>query len=368
MPTEKAHGYQIAKMCEEFANLGIEVELWVPNVKNYIKEDCFTYYNLRKNFKVKKIKLNPCCRIFKFKEKYYFFVRNIYFSLKCFFKFKEKDTIIYTRDVWVGWLFGRRGYRTVYEAHSWPESKIGFYKFFLRKIGKVVVITNNLKKKFLKEGFNKNKILVAPDGADLKKFDIRISRKEARRKLDLPPDKRIILYTGHLYKWKGAQVLADSAKYLPEGAVIYFVGGLDSDRKNFINKNKELIRQGKVVSIKNQPHKLIPFWLKAADVLVLPNLETENISRYYTSPLKLFEYMASQRPIVASALPSIKEILGKESSVLVEPGNPFALAQGINKILDNEELGRKLAGKAYNIVQEYSWNKRAQRILNFIML
>ena len=95
-------------------------------------------------------------------------------------------------------------------------------------------------------------------------------------------------------------------------------------------------------------------------------LQTEIISAKYTSPLKMFEYMASGCPIVAQNLPSFREVLSGENSFLVEPGNAKALADQIAWVFDNEELAKNKASKAIEDIQEYTWKKRAEKILNFI--
>ncbi len=77
--------------------------------------------------------------------------------------------------------------------------------------------------------------------------------------------------------------------------------------------------------------------------------------------------MAARVPIVASKLPSIEEILQDGiNSCLVEPNNPKALAEGITYVLENEERARILADRAYQDVQQFTWKKRAQHILDFI--
>ncbi len=77
--------------------------------------------------------------------------------------------------------------------------------------------------------------------------------------------------------------------------------------------------------------------------------------------------MATGRPIVASDLPAIREILNENNSVLVPAGEPDKLADGIRKILENKELAEKLSDQALREVQEYSWEKRADKILRFII-
>jgi glycosyltransferase involved in cell wall biosynthesis len=87
------------------------------------------------------------------------------------------------------------------------------------------------------------------------------------------------------------------------------------------------------------------------------------VSNAFTSPLKLFEYMAAGRPIVASDLPSIREILAHErNALLITPGNPQAVTAAIRRLNDDRALGRRLAGQALIDAAEYTWAKRAERL------
>jgi glycosyltransferase involved in cell wall biosynthesis len=102
--------------------------------------------------------------------------------------------------------------------------------------------------------------------------------------------------------------------------------------------------------------------LREADVLTLPN-PASAISSEFTSPLKLFEYMASGRPIVASDLASLREVLRDEqNALLVDAGNPQALVAAIVRIKDDPELGRRLAGQAMLDVRDFTWARRAERL------
>jgi glycosyltransferase involved in cell wall biosynthesis len=85
----------------------------------------------------------------------------------------------------------------------------------------------------------------------------------------------------------------------------------------------------------------------------------------FTSPIKLFEYMASRRPIVATSLPSIKEILKDGSNaLLVGPDDVDLLVKGIKRVLEDHALAEKLAAQAGSDVKKYTWEKRVKRILN----
>jgi glycosyltransferase involved in cell wall biosynthesis len=88
---------------------------------------------------------------------------------------------------------------------------------------------------------------------------------------------------------------------------------------------------------------------------------------YYTSPLKLFEYMAAGVPVVASDLPALREVLRDgENAVLVAPDDPGALAQGIRRVLEDKPLADRLAAQARRDAQAHTWTARAQAILEFI--
>ena len=378
MPTEKAYGIQIAKMCEAFAlqynpnlqiypnapNNRIEVELVIPHRKNSIKEDIFEYYGVKRNFRVVRL-FSPDFYLPGKLDKLAFLIKNFLSAKMLFFYVLfQKADIIFSRDELPLYFLSFFKNNLIFEAHKFSSRRFRFYRRFKKLDLKIVTISKGLKDEFIKFGFNPKNIIVAHDGVDLNKFNLDITREEARRRTNLPPDKKIIMYTGHLFDWKGVYVLAEAADLLSDSLVV-FIGGTDSDITDFKNRFKD---KENVLILGQKEHREIPFFLKAADVLVLPNSGKELISRSYTSPLKLFEYMASGRPIVASALPSIKEILNKDNSVLVESDSTTSLAEGIRKVLNDKDLARKISEKAFEDVKDFTWAKRTDKILNFIIL
>ena len=361
IPTEKAHGIHIMQMCEALAN-SAEVELVIPDRHNPLKEDPFGYYGIERNFKIIKL---PCLDLIPF-HKYLghfgLWVESVTFSISLFLYILLKSAdIFYARDKYALPLsFFKKNF--ILEIHTFPKH-YNLYAPFLKKVKKIVVITQGLKNLFAGKGISEDKLLVAPDGVDLQKFEIRNTKSEIRGKLGLPRDKKIVLYTGHLYGWKGVQTLAEASQLLPEEAEVYFVGGTAEDIKKF---RLQVAGCGlQVMVVGHRPHSEIPYWLKAADVLVLPNSGKEDISKYWTSPLKMFEYMASSSPIVASDLLSIGEILNKENAVMVEPDNPRSLAEGIKKVLQDQSLSDRISAKAFQDVQQYAWAQRVNKILAF---
>ncbi len=368
MPTEKAHGIQIAKMCEAFAGLGVDVNLIAPFRISDVKENLFDYYSVKKSFRFKKI-FSPDFYLPGILDKISFVIKNFISAvvLSIYALFLEPD-VIYSRDEPVVFFlsFLVKPQKLIFEAHKFPHSRLFFYRRFKKKNLKVITISQGLKSKFIGLGFKSENILVAPDGVDIEQFNTDQTKEECRNKLDLPQNKKIILYAGHLFDWKGVETLLSAAEYLEDDCLVVVVGGTENDLKKYqlrLNNNQF---KNKIRMLGHKPHKLIPVFLKAADVLVLPNSGKEAISNSFTSPLKLFEYMTSKRPIVASDLLSIREVLDENSAILIKPDNPSALAEGIKIVLKDNLLSDKISHNAFEKVQRYSWSNRARNILSVI--
>lgn len=365
IPTEKAHGYQICKMCEEFGGLGSMVELWVPARKNHIKQDIFSYYNLKKNFQIRYLKTFDFFRLEKLIGRYASYFQSLFFFVKLLFIKVGQGRIIYTRSPEIAWLFKTRGYKTVYEAHNWPGTKTEFYKFLLKKVDLIVCNSVGTEKKYQDNGFKNT--LLAPNGVDLKDFAVNKDKAGLRKEYGLPADKKIVMYVGHLYKWKGADIILQAADLLKNNKSIEFVlvGGTAND----INKYKERLK-GKELNNVNlfgyRNKREIPGLMKAADILLLPNVPVTEESVNYTSPIKMFEYMAAGRPIIASDLPSIREALNKNNALLVPAGDAQKLVGAIEDLIVNKTLADKISAQAEMDAEKYTWGMRAENVLSKI--
>ncbi len=169
---------------------------------------------------------------------------------------------------------------------------------------------------------------------------------------------------------KGIPEIIESAKYLVKEFPkirFYFVGGPLGREKKYRNIIDEIhLPQEMFVFLGKQPVKEVPYWLKASDILLMPHPKNIFYS-YYVSPLKMFEYMASKRPIVGSKLPAIEEILtdGK-NALLGKPGEPRSIEAHIRKLLLNRSLREELSDQAFRDVQEYTWEKRVTRIVEHL--
>ena len=207
--------------------------------------------------------------------------------------------------------------------------------------------------------------MTVPDGVDLYRFENMPDQLKARQALGLPAQRKIISYTGHLYAWKGADTLVAAAHFLSDEYLICLVGGTPEDVAQMRRFVTEQNLTEKVRVIGHIPPTNIPAYLAASDILVLPNSGKQAISRYYTSPLKLFEYMAARRPMVASDLPAIREILNETNAVFFRPDQPYELAQQIQWVVDHPSESESLADQARTDVEMYTWHNRAKRIIEF---
>ncbi len=154
---------------------------------------------------------------------------------------------------------------------------------------------------------------------------------------------------------------------VPPGAVLEVVGG-DPAGSRVAELAALATAQGVGERVRFRglvPHGEVAALYRRADCLVLPNRRTV-IGGFFSSPIKLFEYMASGAPIVASDLPAIREVLrDRENALLVAPESPAALAGGIATVLGDRLLGAALAARAREDVAAYTWDRRTDRLVAF---
>ncbi|MBX4189059.1 glycosyltransferase [Candidatus Parcubacteria bacterium] len=358
MPTERAHGIQIMEMCKAFSTLGFDLELIVPNRKTDITDDPFAYYDIDKTFEIKKL---WCLDLVKW-GRVGFWIQSLTFAKSVLWYVLAKDGIFYTRDEPIAFFLSAFGKRITWEAHMGQKNL--FVRTLIKLHTKIVVITDGLKNLYSSLGVRKGELMVAPDGADIDRFDIDVTQNEARKQLNLPLNKKIVLYKGSLSTWKGPGTLAQAARFIQtQDVLVVFIGGKPEDVEAFKKEFKDITN---LLILGNRPRKETPVYQKAADVLVIPNSAKEDISKLYTSPMKLFGYMAGGVPIVSSDLPSLREVLSESSAYLCIPDDPQSLAQTIDKVFQEYANAEIKARRALEEVRKYSWKNRAEQIINFI--
>lgn len=369
IPTEKAHGFQVMKMCEAFSKLGIQVELFIPKRLNAIKDSPFDYYNIREIFDIKKVPVIDLIPLSKFLGSFANFIESLTFAIFAISKLpKDGNYIVYSRDQFILWFLSFTNKKFVYEVHSFP-GKPKFYKRIWRKAHKIITITHGIKNLIIKRGIPEDKIIVASDAVDLEVFDaISANKDELRDELNLPKDNFIVGYVGKfktLEMEKGIAVMLEALPMVDKDVKMIFVGGEELE----INSYKALSNRFNVYSqalfFGYQPHIKAIKYMKAADALVIPFPNKPHYA-FYASPLKLFEYMAAGRPIISSDLPALREILNEKNALFFKPDDSADLARSIKMLKSSQMLGYHISQQALADVKEYTWDKRAQRILEFI--
>lgn len=381
LPTQKAHGYQIMKMCEALAQQGVSVELMVPRRKRFIADDPFAYWAVARAFRIVALPTSDFISWRTVPRKIAFLIDAASFAFQVFRYTRKKRDInaVFTRDREIVFLSAVLKIPMIFEIHFLPRA-LFLYKIFCRRLYKIVTITNALKFLLVNAGFEESRIVVLPDAVDLKMFSENIDQYAAREKLQnikkdfyIPENAFVVLYAGQLFTWKGVGTLAkifswneagtahNAGLLLPQNAFFVIVGGeqsaLDAFKPHF---GENVLFAGQ------RPASEIPLWLRAADILVLPNSAKYPISKYYTSPMKLFEYMASGVPMVVSKLPSLEEIVSEKEAFFFEPDDPHDLARAIREVTENKNDAQNRAARAREKVKQYTWENRARRIYDIL--
>jgi len=368
LPNERPHGIQIIKTCEALKKQGVDVELWVAargKIRNRKLEEIFSFYGIKGGFNIKVL---PVLDFLPSWWKSGFYLESLSFFVSAAFALRrvKEEVVVYTRDEIILFLAFLTKRKIFWEAHMLPRSRFLLRKR-LKKIGGIVAISQSLKN-LLQKNFNYwvEKIGVAHDAVDLEVFGAQLSKETVRQELNVPTNKKIAVYSGGLFQQKGIFVLLKVAALLDDSWLFLVVGGNRGDETEAVRKFIVSAGIKNALLVGHVPHRQVIRYLAAADVLVLPNSAQDERTRDFTSPLKLFEYMASDRPIVASATPTIKEVLNEGNAVLVAPDDVQALKGGLLKIFTDYSGANLLAANARRDVQNFTWEKRVQKICNFI--
>lgn len=379
-PTEKAHGLQIMQNCEAFADTGIDVTLWVTRRLNTPQmravADPWLYYGVKRNFCIQRL---PCIDLMplvseqnNWAAKLVFFLQSGTFALVALMMalFTPAD-IYYSRDAMMILLlsFFKPKHRLAYEVHKFSPTGRGRWlqRRVVLRAGTIIPITPKLAEQLIGLGANPARVLVAHDGIRRERFENTPGQAQARQEIGWPQDSFIVGYVGRLHTMtmdKGVGVLVDALRQV-ENVSLALVGGPDDMaealRQQWIDRGLPEVRflyAGHVL-----PER-VPLYLSAFDVCAMPHPYTPQFA-YYTSPLKLFEYMAARRAIVASDLPGWADVVTNgKTALLVPPSDVGALAAAIIRLRDDPALRSQLADAAYTrVMADYTWAARSQAIL-----
>src|SRR3989338_3217996 len=284
----------------------------------------------------------------------------------CFFQslphvVRFRPSVIMTRDIFFATAYRLLGFRVVYDMHKRFLTRIGDVLF--RLIAKKLLITtvSESLQNYIASTYAipKEKICLARNGVFLERF-YAIYRVDARRQLTgrvpLLKDKKIILYSGTMSEGKGLDDITAMAERKKD-VFFVIVGALHISTAGVVPSN--------VICLGHQEHQDVPLFLKAADVLLLPYSRSLGIWQTH-SALKMFEYMASGTPIVASRLGAICEMLNESNAFLFEPESLESFEETLSYALEHTEEASQKAIQAYDDIHEFTWEKRVRRVLEYI--
>jgi glycosyltransferase involved in cell wall biosynthesis len=383
LPTEKAHGLQIVQNCEAFADAGYDVTLWVARRINTPEmrtiTDPYAYYGVRPNFKIRRV---PCLDLFPLfapdskgaRLAFYVQMLSYIVAMTVALLFTSAD-IYYSRDETLLAVLSRFKARAkiAYEAHLFSPTQRGasLQRQVMSRVGSVIAITPKLRADLIAQrGADPDRVIVAHDGIRKSRFVDAPDGLTARRAIGWHDDAFIVGFVGRLQMIgmdKGMGTLVEALAQV-DGAHLALVGGPDDMAEQYRQMWLELGKpEAQFLYVGHVPPHAVPQYLRAFDVCAMPHPHTTQFA-YYTSPLKLFEYMASHSAVVASDLPAWADVVTDgETALLVPPSDVGALTDAIQKLKDDPALRQRLADNAYqSVMADYTWSARAEAILQHI--
>jgi len=218
----------------------------------------------------------------------------------------------------------------------------------LRNADAVIALTKDMKREIQK--ICNREIIVIPNGIDLERFQ-NLSREEARNKLQIKADDKIIIFVGSLRPVKGVKYLIKAMKIVrqkePNARLILIGNG--EEKQDLVKLTGDLNLGNLITFVGKIPNEKVPEYMAASNVFVLPSL-SEGF------PLVSLEAMACGLPIVVSRVCGLPEIVedGK-NGFLVESGNPEQIAEKVLLLLEDDELRERMSRNNKEKVKDYTW-------------
>jgi len=381
LPTEKAHGLQIAQMCEAFAGAGYAVTLVTARRRNSPQMraagDLWAYYGVERTFALRRL---PCLDLFRLipaerVPHVAFLIQTLTYLLAlALWLLPRRADVYYTRDLFIGLLIAlvRPRATLVYEVHQLHRSPLGrrAQGFVLRR-SCAIPITGHLAERV--RALGARRVQVEHDGIRRARFAGLPARADAKAALGIAPEAFVVGYAGRLHTMamsKGLDTLVDAiARAAEAGAEIHLllVGGPEAGVQSLREQWAALgLPPDRLHAVGQVPPDDVPRHLAAMDVGAMPLPWTEHFA-YYASAIKLFEYMAAGCAVLASNLPSTAEVVRDgESALLPPPGDVAAFADALLRLWRDRDLCARLGAQAQQDAQHYTWDARAARIRAFI--
>jgi len=258
-------------------------------------------------------------------------------------------------EVWVGKHWDRVGNLDLLERYE---------RLNLDAAARIFVVSEVERRNLEARGVDGQKIVVNPNGVDVERFRPGVGGVDVRRELKIGDDEVVAGFVGTFGPWHGVEKLAEAIKSIPTDEKVRFLlvgsGSLHAEVEKLLENDKRVIFTGAVA------HERVAALLDACDILVAPHVPLADGSEFFGSPTKIFEYMAMGKGIVASRLGQIGEVLvDGETALLVQPGDVEELRAAILRLVESEELRKRLGTRAREVAKrDHTWVRNAKRVLD----
>jgi glycosyltransferase involved in cell wall biosynthesis len=234
-----------------------------------------------------------------------------------------------------------------------------------RRADLLVAVSQALCNHFEKAGVKTQKVKILPNAVDTRLFRPEVD--DSRLRSRLKPDGRFVVgFVGSFKAWHGVDFLLEAFNWLcgEDASYHLLLVGDGPMRAKLEEETRRLGLQGAVTLVGNVPHEEIPRYLALMDVAVAPYPALDD---FYFSPLKLFEYMAGSRAVVASRIGQVAEVISDGlTGLLYEPGNKEALLGCIQRLRADETLRRELGQNARMACSKNTWRQNAERVVGWV--
>ncbi len=352
-PTEKAYGIQVLAMARGFRDSGHDVAIVFPRRSRtpYVQDTGIDFI--------------PFGTFLHLSWGWVFHLARILGALQSVSVLKKwkSDVVLVNDPVQAAFLGSKMN--VVWDVHDTPNPKSIWRRiliqYILKKV-KGIVSTNNLKIDVLKNISQYIPLyIVLPNPVS---FDIsiyrNIHRDDARQKLGISLTEKIVVYAGQLYDWKGVDTLILAGTQIDD-IRIHIVGGQGSD----LERCKKIAGKNIIFHGMQKP-EMVPYWLRAADIVAVPNSGKFEVSIRDTNPLKLYEALAAESAIIASDLPSLHEATGNSGAVkFVEADNVEAWGSVISTMMSDVMCIMKMRDAAHHFPRLVNARERAEASVCF---
>lgn len=241
--------------------------------------------------------------------------------------------------------------------------------FSIHLADKLITVTPNLSIFLQSKSIPPEKIFVVPNGVNIQHFTP-MEKEKCKSLLGLNTHTSYIGYIGSLSAWQGVDLLIKSFDSVinnqpkPTQINLLIVGtGQNWEKLNRLSSERGL--EDLIIFAGEKQHSQIPFYMGACDILI----SAKALLKSGYSPLKIYEYMACGRPVVASAVDGLEFITSSGSGVLFEPGNISDLATKIEELLTQPEIESIEMGQRarQTVVYNYSWENTVRQVRNILL-